>query len=563
MAVAATPIRAGTTRPMSREERKVIIASSAGTVFEWYDFYLAGSLAANISQNFVPGTNDTAKFIFVLFGFAAGFAVRPFGAIFFGRIGDMIGRKYTFLVTMTIMGLSTFVVGLLPGYATIGYLAPTAFIICRLLQGLALGGEYGGAATYVAEHAPQGRRGFYTSWIQTTATFGLFLSLIVILALRLSMSAEDFAAYGWRIPFLLSIVLLAFSIWIRLQLSESPAFQRMKEEGTQSKAPLSEAFGRWDNVKIGLIALFGAAAGQAVVWYTGQFYALFFLTQTLKIDGTTANLVMALALLVGTPFFILFGWLSDKIGRKPILLAGCLIAAITYFPLFQGIAKTGNPKLIAATEQVKVALSGDPASCGSLFDPVGVRTFTQPCDVVRRTLATNSIHYDLMPGPAGSPLAATVNGTPVATADNTGAALVAAAQAAGYPKVGDPTVLKAASLGAVLGDSRALTLTGLLFVLVLYVTMVYGPIAALLVELFPTRIRYTGMSLPYHIGNGWFGGFLPPTAFAIVAASGNIFSGLWYPIVIALLTFVVGLLLLPETKNRDIFTYDENKSRLP
>ncbi len=561
MAVAATPIRAGAARPMSREERKVIIASSAGTVFEWYDFYLAGSLAANISQNFVPGTNDTAKFIFVLFGFAAGFAVRPFGALVFGRVGDMIGRKYTFLVTMTIMGLSTFVVGLLPGYATIGYLAPAAFIVCRLLQGLALGGEYGGAATYVAEHAPQGRRGFYTSWIQTTATFGLFLSLIVILGLRLSMSAEDFAAYGWRIPFLLSIVLLAFSIWIRLQLSESPAFQKMKDEGTHSKAPLSEAFGRWDNAKIGLIALFGAAAGQAVVWYTGQFYALFFLTQTLKIDGTTANLVMALALLVGTPFFILFGWLSDKIGRKPILLAGCLIAAITYFPLFQGIAKTGNPKLIAATEQVKVTLSGDPASCGSLFDPVGVRTFTAPCDLVRRTLATNSIHYDLVAGPAGSPLTATVNGVAVATADSTGAALVSAAQAAGYPKVGDASVLKAPSLGAVLGDSRALTLTGLLFVLVLYVTMVYGPIAALLVELYPTRIRYTGMSLPYHIGNGWFGGFLPPTAFAIVAASGNIFSGLWYPIVIALMTFVIGLLLLPETKDRDIFTYDPNKAK--
>ena len=561
MAVAATPIRAGAARPMSREERKVIMASSAGTVFEWYDFYLAGSLAANISQNFVPGTNDTAKFIFVLFGFAAGFAVRPFGALVFGRVGDMIGRKYTFLVTMTIMGLATFVVGLLPGYATIGYLAPAAFIVCRLLQGLALGGEYGGAATYVAEHAPQGRRGFYTSWIQTTATFGLFLSLIVILGLRLSMSAEDFAAYGWRIPFLLSIVLLAFSIWIRLQLSESPAFQKMKDEGTQSKAPLSEAFGRWDNAKIGLIALFGAAAGQAVVWYTGQFYALFFLTQTLKIDGTTANLVMALALLVGTPFFIFFGWLSDKIGRKPIILGGCLLAALTYFPLFQGIAKTGNPKLVAATEQVKVTLTGDPASCGSLFDPVGVRTFTAPCDVVRRTLATNSIHYDLVNGPAGSPLAAMVNGAPVATADNTGAALVATAQAAGYPKAGDASVLKATSLGAVLGDSRALTLTGLLFVLVLYVTMVYGPIAALLVELYPTRIRYTGMSLPYHIGNGWFGGFLPPTAFAIVAASGNIFSGLWYPIVIALMTFVIGLLLLPETKDRDIFTYDANKRR--
>jgi hypothetical protein len=473
----------------------------------------------------------------------------------------MIGRKYTFLVTMTIMGIATFVVGLLPGYQTIGYAAPAIFIICRLLQGLALGGEYGGAATYVAEHAPHGRRGFYTSWIQTTATVGLFLSLIVILGLRLSMTPEDFAAYGWRIPFLLSIILLGFSLWIRVQLAESPAFQKMKDEGTRSKAPLTEAFGRWDNAKIAIIALFGATAGQAVVWYCGQFYALFFLTQTLKIDGTTANLLTAFGLLLATPFFLVFGWLSDKIGRKPIILAGCLIAAITYFPLFHAIARTANPKLIAATEQVKVNLTADPATCGSLFDPVGVRTFTQPCDILRRTLANNSIHYALANGPAGSPLSAKVNGADVATTDNTGAALVAAAQAAGYPKAGDPSIVKTPSVGATLSDSRSLTIIGLLFVLVLYVTMVYGPIAALLVELFPTRIRYTGMSLPYHIGNGWFGGFLPPTAFAIVAASGNIFSGLWYPIAIALITFVVGLLFLPETKNRDIFAYEGEPPR--
>ncbi|POR54148.1 MFS transporter [Bosea psychrotolerans] len=548
MSMAAQTSGAATPRPMSKEERKVIIASSAGTVFEWYDFYLAGSLAANIAQTFVPGTNDTAKFIFVLFGFAAGFAVRPFGALFFGRLGDLIGRKYTFLVTMTVMGLATFVVGLLPSFESIGYLAPTAFIICRLLQGLALGGEYGGAATYVAEHAPQGRRGFYTSWIQTTATVGLMLSLIVILVLRLSMTPEAFAAWGWRVPFLVSILLLGVSIWIRLQLAESPAFVKMKEEGTGSKAPLSEAFGTWSNAKIGLIALFGGTAGQAVVWYTGQFYALFFMTQTLKIDGTTANLLIALSLLVGTPFFIFFGWLSDKIGRKPILLAGCLIAAISYFPLFTMLAKTANPKLISATETVKVVLTADPAKCGSLFDPVGVRTFTEPCDTLRRTLATNSIHYDLVNGPAGSALAATINGAPTAAAD-----LVTAAQAAGYPKAGDPTILKTPSIGEMFSSARALQAAGILFILVIFVTMVYGPIAALLVELFPTRIRYTGMSLPYHIGNGWFGGFLPPTAFAIVAASGNIFSGLWYPIIIAMMTFVVGLLLLPETKDRDIY----------
>ena len=547
-------------RPMTAEERKVIIASSAGTVFEWYDFYLAGSLAANIAQTFVPGTNDTAKFVFVLFGFAAGFAVRPFGALFFGRLGDLIGRKYTFLVTMTVMGLSTFVVGLLPGFQTIGYLAPIAFIICRLAQGLALGGEYGGAATYVAEHAPHGRRGFYTSWIQTTATVGLFLSLLVILVLRLNMTPETFAAWGWRVPFLISIVLLGFSLWIRMQLSESPAFQKMKDEGTASKAPLSEAFGRWDNAKIALIALFGGAAGQAVVWYTGQFYALFFLTQTLKIDATTANLLIALALLLGTPFFIFFGWLSDKIGRKPILLAGCLIAALAYFPLFTTLAGIANPKLIAATNGVKLELTADPTQCGTLFDPVGVRTFTRPCDVVRRTLANSSVHYDLKDGPAGSPLKATVNGADASVADNTGTALVAAAQAAGYPKAGDPTILKAPSVGDLFSNGRAMQATGILFLLVLLVTMVYGPIAALLVELFPTRIRYTGMSLPYHIGNGWFGGFLPPTAFAIVAASGNIFAGLWYPIIVAAACFVIGIIFLPETKDRDIYAGDGTRS---
>ena len=542
-------------RPMTAEERKVILASSAGTVFEWYDFYLAGSLAANIAQTFVPGTNDTAKFIFVLFGFAAGFAVRPFGALFFGRLGDLIGRKYTFLVTMTIMGLATFVVGLLPGFDTIGYAAPVAFITCRLAQGLALGGEYGGAATYVAEHSPAHRRGFYTSWIQTTATVGLFLSLIVILSLRLGMTPETFAAWGWRVPFLVSIVLLAVSIWIRLQLAESPAFQKMKAEGTNSKAPLTEAFGRWENAKIAIIALLGGTAGQAVVWYTGQFYALFFLTQTLKVDGTTANLLIAASLLVGTPCFILFGWLSDKIGRKPILLAGCLIAAVTYFPLFHMLAQMANPKLVSATENVKLVLTSDPAECSLLFDPVGVRTFTKPCDVVRRNLANASIHYDLVAGPSAD-LKATINGADVSVADKTGAALVAAAQAAGYPKPGDASILKTPSFGEMLSSSRALTAAGVLLILVIYVTMVYGPIAALLVELFPTRIRYSGMSLPYHIGNGWFGGFLPPTAFAIVASTGNIFSGLWYPIVIALMTFVIGLILLPETKDRDIYAND-------
>jgi len=543
-------------RPMTAEERRVIVASSLGTVFEWYDFYLAGSLAANINANFFSGVNETAGFIFVLLSFAAGFAVRPFGALVFGRLGDLIGRKYTFLVTMTLMGVATFIVGLLPNYNAIGILAPIAFIICRLMQGLALGGEYGGAATYVAEHSPQGRRGFYTSWIQTTATVGLFASLLVILGLRLTLTPEEFAAWGWRVPFLVSIVLLGVSIWIRLQLNESPAFRKMKEEGSLSKAPLSEAFGKWQNQKIAIIALLGGTAGQAVVWYTGQFYALFFLTQTLKVDGTTANLVIALSLLFGTPFFIVFGALSDKIGRKPIILAGCLVAAVTYFPLFGKIAEVANPKLIQAHESVKVVVKADPATCGSVFDPVNVRVFTEPCDTARRALAAAGIKYSQAPAAAGQATVVSMNGKDIAIekGDKTLAAkLTAAAVEAGYPKVGDETILKTVSLSAVLGSDRALHLTGLLFVLVLYVTMVYGPIAAQLVELFPTRIRYSGMSLPYHIGNGWFGGFLPPTAFAIAASTGDIFSGLWYPIVVALGTFVIGLIFMPETKDRDIF----------
>lgn len=536
-------------RPMTREEKKVIIASSTGTVFEWYDFYLAGSLAANISANFFSGVNPTAGFIFTLLSFAAGFAVRPFGALFFGRLGDLIGRKYTFLVTMMVMGLATFVVGLLPGYASIGIAAPIAFIACRLLQGLALGGEYGGAATYVAEHAPQNRRGFYTSFIQITATFGLFLSLIVILALRLSMSAESFAAWGWRVPFLLSILLLGISIWIRLQLQESPAFTKMKAEGTLSKAPLGEAFGQWKNAKIALIALIGGTAGQAVVWYAGQFYALFFLTQTLKVDGTTANVLIALSLLLATPFFVVFGALSDKVGRKPIILGGCLIAALTFFPLFTTLTKVGNPALYNAHDNVKITVTADPATCGSLFDPVNVRTFTSPCDVARRALATGALNYQLVAAPAGSPLKVEVSGKEVPFGATFNADLTAAAQAAGYPKAGDAGIVNV-SKGL---NGQFWAMIGILFILVLYVTMVYGPIAAMLVELFPTRIRYTGMSLPYHIGNGWFGGFLPPTMFAIVASTGDIYSGLWYPVVIALMTFVVGMLFLPETKDRDIY----------
>jgi MFS family permease len=544
-------------RSMTREDRKVILASSVGTIFEWYDFYLAGALAANIAANFFSGVNPTAGFIFTLLGFAAGFAVRPFGALFFGSLGDLIGRKYTFLVTMTLMGISTFGVGLLPSYASIGFAAPVLFILCRLLQGLALGGEYGGAATYVAEHAPPDRRGFYTSWIQTTATVGLFLSLVVILLLRFYLTPAQFAEWGWRVPFLLSILLLGVSVWIRLQLEESPAFARIKAEGKQSKTPLREAFGRWDNAKVAILALLGGTAGQAVVWYTGQFYALFFLTQTLKLDATTSNLVIAVALAIGTPFFIFFGWLSDKIGRKPIILAGCLLACVTYFPLFSALTNAVNPVLEQALEKSPVTVTADPSECSFQFNPTGTASFTTSCDVAKSFLARNSVNYSNVSAPAGTPASIKVGDRVIASFDKGKAGAQAAAQekafndaataairGAGYPAAADPAKV----------NTPVVIL--ILTILVIYVTMVYGPIAAMLVELFPTRIRYSGMSLPYHIGNGWFGGFLPPTIFAIVAATGNIYSGLWYPIVIAAMTFVVGLLFMPETKDRDIYKND-------
>ncbi|PCE28225.1 MFS transporter [Paraburkholderia acidicola] len=541
--------------PMTREEKKVIFASSLGTVFEWYDFYLAGSLAAFISKSFFSGVNPTAAFIFTLLGFAAGFAVRPFGAIVFGRLGDMVGRKYTFLVTIVIMGLSTFVVGFLPGYATIGIASPVIFIAMRLLQGLALGGEYGGAATYVAEHAPANRRGFYTSWIQTTATLGLFLSLLVIVGIRTSIGEEAFGAWGWRVPFLASIILLGVSVWIRMQLNESPAFARIKAEGKTSKAPLSEAFGQWKNLKIVILALVGLTAGQAVVWYTGQFYALFFLTQTLKVDGTSANILIALGLLIGTPFFVFFGSLSDRIGRKPIILAGCLIAALTYFPLFKALTHYANPALETATQQSPIVVIADPTECSFQFNPVGTAKFTSSCDIAKGALSKAGLNYDNVAAPAGTLAQIKVGDTVVNTYDGKAAdakdqakafdkTLGTTLKAAGYPAKADPAQL-----------NWPMTVV-ILTILVIFVTMVYGPIAAMLVEMFPTRIRYTSMSLPYHIGNGWFGGFLPATAFAIVAAKGNIYSGLWYPIVIALATFVIGLFFVKETKDSNIYASD-------
>ena len=539
-------------RAMTTEEKKVIFASSLGTVFEWYDFYLYGALAAIIGAQFFTAYPPTAQNIFALLAFAAGFLVRPFGALLFGRLGDLVGRKYTFLITILIMGLSTFLVGLLPNAAAIGILAPIILIALRLLQGLALGGEYGGAATYVAEHSPHGRRGFYTSWIQTTATLGLFLSLIVILLVRTLTGEEAFREWAWRIPFLISIVLLAVSVWIRLQLSESPTFKRMKEEGSTSKAPLAEAFGRWANLKYVLIALFGLVAGQGVVWYAGQFYTLFFLQTILKVDGYTSNLLIAWSLLFGTGFFVFFGWLSDKIGRKPIILAGCLIAAASYFPLFNLITTYANPPLERAIQNVRVTVVADPASCGSLFNPVGTRVFDRPCDIARDFLAKAGVKYSTEPGAAGSPVVFKVNETTLPYSADYKTTVTAALEAAGYPKAGaNDGVVKMAHPFDIFRPQVAAVI-GLLFVLVLFVTMVYGPIAAALVELFPARIRYTSMSLPYHIGNGWFGGLLPATAFAMVAATGDIYYGLWYPIVIALMTFVIGLLFVPETKDRNI-----------
>ena len=545
-------------RPMTSTEKKVIFASSLGTVFEWYDFYLYGSLAAIIAKQFFSGLDEGSAFIFALLAFAAGFIVRPFGALVFGRLGDMIGRKYTFLITILIMGLSTFIVGLLPSYASIGVAAPVILIGLRMLQGLALGGEYGGAAVYVAEHAPHGKRGAYTSWIQTTATLGLFLSLMVILGTRTLIGEAAFADWGWRVPFIGSILLLGVSVYIRLSMEESPAFVKMKAEGKTSKAPLSESFGQWKNLKIVILALIGLTAGQAVVWYSGQFYALFFLTQALKVDGATANILVAVSLLIGTPFFIVFGALSDKIGRKPIIMAGCFLAAVTYFPVFTALTKAANPDLAAAQAANKVFVSADPAECSFQFNPTGTVKFTSSCDIAKQVLAGASVSYENVAAAAGTPASIKIGETVIPGYTSKGLpaveaklkdvefkkAVAEALKGAGYPSKADPAKV----------DKVMVIL--ILTYLVLLVTMVYGPIAAMLVEMFPTRIRYTSMSLPYHIGNGWFGGLLPTTAFAIVAQTGNMYNGLWYPIIIAGATVVIGTLFIKETKDVDIYADD-------
>jgi MFS family permease len=550
--LATSAVNTGNTLGVSH--KRVVLASSLGTVFEWYDFYLYGSLATLIGKHFFSGLNETSQFIFALLAFAAGFAVRPFGAIVFGRIGDLIGRKYTFLITIIIMGMSTFLVGVLPGYGNIGMTAPVLLIALRMLQGLALGGEYGGAATYVAEHAPQGKRGLYTSFIQITATFGLFLSLLVILGTRLGLGDATFDDWGWRIPFLISSLLVAVSVYIRMQLQESPVFQQMKAEGKGSKAPLTEAFGQWKNLRLVILALLGATAGQAVVWYTGQFYAMYFLTQSLKIESTTAILLTACALAIGTPFFVFFGWLSDKIGRKTIVLAGCLLAALTYFPIFKGLTHFGNPAIEHAAVSAPVIVMADPAACSFQFDPVGKTKFTSSCDVAKSFLAKKGIPYANEAVPAGKLAQVKIGSTVIdsfeggaldsatfaAQGKAFGAKAGEALKAAGYPEKADPI------------QANYPMLVLLLAILVLYVTMVYGPIAAWLVEMFPTRIRYTSMSLPYHIGNGWFGGFVPTIGFMLVAWKGDIYYGLWYPIIVAVAGFLIGLLFLRETKDVDI-----------
>jgi MFS family permease len=521
----------------SPDTRKVIFASSLGTVFEWYDFFLYGALAAVISKQFFAGVNDTTAFIFALMAFAAGFIVRPFGALVFGRLGDMIGRKYTFLATIILMGVATFCVGLLPTYASIGIAAPIILVVLRMLQGLALGGEYGGAATYVAEHAPIGKRGFHTSWIQSTATLGLLLSLLVVLGCRY-FTGDQFEVWGWRIPFLLSIVLLGISTWIRLSLHESPAYLKMKEEGKTSKAPIRESFGKWENLKVVLIALFSINAGQAVTFYAAQFYVLFFLTQFLKMDPAVANTLLIISVVIGAPFFIIFGWLSDKVGRKPVLMLGLLLATALYFPIFKSLAHYANPAIDQASRQAPITVLADPATCTFQFDPVGKAKFDSPCDKAKTFLVKQGLPYSSAAAPAGSAVQISVGDVKLDGFDE--AALRGAITLAGYPQQADAQQINKPMIVA------------LIVALIIISAMCYGPLAALMVELFPTRIRYTSMSLPYHIGNGWFGGFLPTVSFALVVYTGDIFYGLWYPVLITGVSLVVGMICLRETKNIDL-----------
>ena len=540
----------------ANSQAMVVGASSLGTMFEWYDFFLYGSLAGYIGTHFFPESlNDSTRFILALATFAAGFIVRPFGALVFGRVGDVVGRKNTFLVTMIIMGAATFSVGLLPGYDTLGIVAPIILVLLRVLQGLAIGGEYGGAAIYIAEHAPSDRRGYATSWLQTTATIGLFISLIIILGTRSFMGTEEFADWGWRIPFLLSIFLLAISIWIRLQLNESPVFQEMKDEAATSKAPWAEAFGKWRNLKLVLIALFGCVAGQAVIWYSGTLYGLYFLQQIMKVDGFTAEWLVAVSLLCGAPLFVFFGWLSDKVGRRPLVLAGLFFPVFLYFPMFNILAQAANPAQAEAQLTSPVVVHADPAACSFQFDPVGQTKFdSRSCDVAKTFLARSGVSYGNEALPEGSVASVTIGDTSLAVpaVEEMAEADRAAAVASFNAEIGEALSSAGYPETAAREDINVFIVIGIIFLTQLFTAMIYGPLAAMLVELFPARVRYTSMSLPYHIGNGWFGGFLPTTAFAIIAMTGNIFSGIWYPVIIAGVTFVVAFFFLPETRGKDI-----------
>ena len=533
----------------------VVAGASVGTLFEWYDFFLYGALATHIARHFFTGVSEGTAFIFALAAFAAGFIVRPFGALVFGRIGDRVGRKNTFLATMVIMGASTFLVGLLPGYATLGVAAPILLVILRLLQGLAVGGEYGGAVIYVAEHAPPDRRALHTSWINMMGTGGLTLSLLVVVGFRLWLTEPEFQARGWRLPFLISAALLGISLWIRLKLGESPVYERMKAAKTISQAPFSEAFGRWSNLRLILAALLGSVAGSTVIWYSAQFYALFFLQRILKVDDLTTNLLMVAALILAAPSYLLFGWLSDRIGRKPVIMAGMAIGALTLFPAFNALTVAANPALAAAQRTAPVVVHADPEACSVQFDPIGANRFDRSsCDIAKAYLTRQGVTYRNAELPAAAQAEVRIGGRVVRAPDPRGLAAPERAQAiaafaeeagaalteAGYPAKADPARMNRPAIVAIVAF------------LVMLAASTYAPLAAFLVELFPARIRYTSLSFPYHLGSGWVGGLLPATAFAIVATTGNIYAGLWYPVGFAALATLIGLVFLPETRGRPI-----------